>query len=291
MANESFVGKTYSLSGGNNSDAFYEQLRVVTDRCLAKDGSIKDVLLAVRNLSKNKQRLKRIVRMSSDSTRETFLVHTLQEEFSPLTQSVAAHLRELPLTKRWDRTLATSEEQYHLYMLEIELQNRLDTGSFQSCDAKLAFLPHCLRDLTANCRSTKRGEDYVCKGCSKECNINAVSKLLRRHGVKPYIWMTANLQSLFKRLRKEGKRVGVLGIACIPELVSGMRMCVRANVPVVGVPLDANRCARWWGEFYHNTVNRKQLETLLGKPVAITSSRQGTPAVSLIPQFSARNTA
>jgi hypothetical protein len=149
-------------------------------------------------------------------------------------------------------------------MLEIELQNRLDVKSFQKCDTKLAFLPHCLHDLTAECESTQRGEDYVCKGCSKVCNINAVSKLLRRHGVLPYIWMTANLQSLFRKLKKEGKHFGVLGIACIPELVSGMRMCAGAEVPVVGIPLDANRCARWWGEFYHNTVNLQQLEKLLG---------------------------
>jgi hypothetical protein len=31
----------------------------------------------------------------------------------------------------------------------------------------------------------------------------ADSRLLRRHGVQPYIWMTANLQSLFRRLRNE----------------------------------------------------------------------------------------
>jgi hypothetical protein len=92
-----------------------------------------------------------------------------------------------------------------------------------------------------------------------------VSKLLRRHGVIPYIWRTANLQSLFRRLRKEGKRVGVVGVACVPELVNGMRLCARANVPVIGMPLDANRCARWWGSFYPNTVNIRELERLLGE--------------------------
>lgn len=266
MMGNRFVGKTYSLyREGSNSDAYYEQLRVVTDHCLARTGNTKGLLSVAQSISKNKRRLKHIERVSSNSTIETFLVHKLRNEFSPFTTSVAEHLRELPLTKRWDRTLATSEEQYHLYMLEIELRNRLNSRAFQDCDTKLAFLPHCLRDLTVECQSKKRGEDYVCKGCSKICNINAVSKLLRRHGVQPYIWMTANLHSLFRKLKKEGKQLGVLGIACIPELVSGMRMCVDAEVPVVGIPLDANRCARWWGEFYHNTVNLQQLEKLLGE--------------------------
>jgi len=266
MMDKPFVGKTYSLYGaGSNSDAFYKQMRVVADQCLMHTDGIEECLVAVRNLGKDKRRLKRIAGASSNSTFESFVAHATRREFSPCTTSAAEHLRELPLTKRWDRTLATSVEQYHLYMLEIELQNRCSAKSFRECDTKLAFLPHCLRDLSAECQSAKRGEDYVCKGCSKGCNINAVSKLLRRHGVQPYIWMTANLRSLFRKLKKEGRRLGVLGIACIPELVSGMRMCADAEVPVVGIPLDANRCARWWGEFYHNTANLQQLETLLGK--------------------------
>ena len=243
-----------------------------------KSGSAQELLSILHGISRNKRRLERIGRTSSNSSIQSFLVHTLRNEFSVFTTSTAEHLRELPLTKRWDRTLATSEPQYHLYMLEIELQNRVNSGSFKECDPKLAFLPHCLHDLSAECQSARRGEDYVCKGCSKACNINAVSKLLRRHGVQPYIWRTANLRSLFARLKKEGRPVGVLGIACIPELVSGMRMCAAAEVPVVGIPLDANRCARWWGEFYHNTVNLQQLERLLGEETLIRASeRSQTP--------------
>ena len=266
MTEPSLVGKTYSLYGEwNNSDAYYALLHTVTDQCLTDNTPPEDLLSFVRRVSKNKRRLKRISRAPVDSGAESFLLHKLSAEFFPYTASVAKHLRDLPLAKRWDWALATSEEQYHLYMLEIELQNRLDAKAFQACDMKLAFLPHCLHDLTVECKSVIRGEDYVCKGCSSGCNINAVFKLLRRHGIQPYIWMTANLRTLFKRLRREGRHVGVLGIACIPELVRGMRMCVTAGVPVVGIPLDANRCARWWGEFHPNTVNVGQIELWIGE--------------------------
>lgn len=266
MTEKPFAGKTYSLYGiGRDSNNYYQQLGIVADHCLTTTGSIEELLSVVLNLTKNKRRLKRIARVSSNSTMETFLVHKLLKVFSPFTRSAAKHLRELPLKERWNRTLATSVEQYHLYMLEIELRNRLNAKSFRNCDTKLAFLPHCLHDLEAECQSAKQGEDYVCRECSRVCNINAVSKMLQRHGVQPYIWMTANLRSLFRKLKKEGKHLGVLGIACIPELVSGMRLCAGAEVPVVGIPLDANRCARWWGTFYPNTVNLKQLEKWLGQ--------------------------
>jgi hypothetical protein len=277
MMEKPFVGKTYSLYGiGSNSDNYYEQLRIVVNHWVANTGSIKELLSVVLDISKNKRRLKRIAKASSNSTIETFPVQKLLKEFSPFTKSVAEHLRELPLKKRWDRILATSEEQYHLYMLEIELRNRLNAKSFRNCETKLAFLPHCLRDLKAECQSAKHGDDYVCKMCSGVCNINAVSKMLHRHGVQHYIWRTANLRSLFGKLKKEGKHLGVLGIACIPELVSGMRLCANAELPVVGIPLDANRCSRWWGEFYHNTVNLQQLENLLSEGTPKRVSSEGT---------------
>ena len=269
---ETFRGKTYSLRLQNNdSDAFYTKLRVFADQCLV-DRSADQLLAIVEKISKNKRALKRMARSSSHPTIELQLLRSLHIEFSGFTTSVAEHLQELPLVKHWDRTLAASEEQYHLHMLEFELRNRLNAASFKTCDTKLAFLPHCLHDLTADCRSAQRGEDYVCKGCSKVCTINAVSKLLRRHGVRPYIWRTANLRSLFGRLKRQGKRVGVLGIACIPELISGMRMCASAGIDVVGIPLDANRCARWWGEFFPNSVNLRHLEWLLGEDTLVPAS-------------------
>jgi hypothetical protein len=57
--------------------------------------------------------------------------------------------------------------------------------------------------------------------------------------------------------------MGVLGIACVPELVMGMRLCESLNVPAVGVPLDANRCSRWLEECLETTYSLKELERLI----------------------------
>jgi hypothetical protein len=75
--------------------------------------------------------------------------------------------------------------------------------------------------------------------------------------------MKADLRKLFRDVKRGEDTPGVLGIACIPELVRGMRLCMKYDVPVVGVPLDANRCARWWGEFHWNSVNLNKLSALL----------------------------
>lgn len=257
-------GKTFSLHVDTpNSDGYYEKIADLADAFLKEIPDTRVLLTRIQTLSKSRRRLKNLAQDGANHSLDGFLINTLNNELSAYTRGVQAHLRGLSGLDRLDRTLTTSKEQYHLYMLEIELANRLFAGGFKASEKKLAFLPHCLRDLTADCRASQRDLDYVCKGCTDDCKVNRTTKLLRRHGVTPYIWMTANLQSLFKKLKREGTSLGVLGVACIPELVRGMRLCMRFGVPVVGLPLDANRCARWWGKFHWNTVNFGKLEQLL----------------------------
>jgi hypothetical protein len=42
-----------------------------------------------------------------------------------------------------------------------------------------------------------------------------------------------------------------------------MRMCAKLGIPVVGVPLNANRCARWMGEFYPTSVEMNEVERMV----------------------------
>ena len=75
--------------------------------------------------------------------------------------------------------------------------------------------------------------------------------------------MEGDIKQLAKYTLKEKKTFGVLGIACIPELIRGMRNCRKNNIPVVGIPLNANRCSRWFGEFFPNFVDLTELEKLV----------------------------
>jgi hypothetical protein len=148
-------------------------------------------------------------------------------------------------------------------MLEFELINRINRKKFFACDAKIALLPHCLRDLSKDCKASQNGLDYQCKHCSKNCFINEASKILSEQGIEPYIWMTSNLRTIARNNYKEKKSLGVLGIACIPELIRGMRACQKKGLPVIGMPLDANRCIRWMGDFNPNSINLEMLKKIM----------------------------
>lgn len=260
------AGKTYSLFGSEPSTAeYYRKISTLADRLLELTPDILDLIRTLEQASRKKRFLKKQLRVSVPSNNAFIhLVVTMARDLlAPHTVLVKAHLEELSFLKRWDATLFTSEEQYHVYMLLIELANRAWGEAFRRAERRIAFLPYCLRDLSANCRSGPGELDYICKGCSKDCYVNRVSTLLRETRVEPYLWMNASLKSLLRELRDREGSIGVLGVACIPELLRGMRLCIGLNIPMVGIPLNANRCMRWMGEFHPTSVDLDALGRLV----------------------------
>ncbi|MFA5183253.1 MAG: DUF116 domain-containing protein [Syntrophales bacterium] len=172
-------------------------------------------------------------------------------------------MKSLPLAKRADSTLSTTEEKYHLYMLEIELVNRIYREEFKRAEYKFALIAHCLRDFRPECRSVAGDIEAVCRSCTADCFIHLGSILLEKYAIKPYISVEMDQERLFRRLKQEHPSIGALGIACIPELAMGLRLCIRTGIPPVGIPLNANRCARWMSQAHETSFNLEQLEGLL----------------------------
>ena len=176
------------------------------------------------------------------------------------------HLRKVPLHKMFtDRELFCSREQYYLYLFEFELVNRVHKQTFMNANYRIALLPYCLKETQTDCKARPDEIDYACRGCIKTCYINKVSKVLRDHGVNPYIWSRGSLRTMFGKLSGKYGSIGVLGIACIVELIRGMRFCMKTGLPVMGIPLNANRCSRWMEKLLETSVDLEALESMLAK--------------------------
>jgi hypothetical protein len=257
-------GKTYTLFGNSNTTTnYYRVIKSLADRILESNPDIGLVLETLAKNSSRKRYLRKIITKPVNGECISDWLNLIDPELKQFTLKTDEHLKSLPLFKIWDRRLATSREQYHLYMLEIELTNRYYVTKFNHCDRKIALLPYCLQDFTVQCKASPKGFDYQCKGCSTGCFQNQTSTILKSKNIEPFIWMEGNMKGLAKETLKKGQRLGVFGIACIPELVWGMRQCRKYKIPVIGMPLNANRCSRWFGEFFPNSVNLKELESLV----------------------------
>ena len=256
-------GKTYSLFGDDTStDNYYRVIKSLADKIM-EQYDITTVLETIRKYSPKKAHLRKIIASGKVNTTISFCLNLIHEPLKSYTVKTKEHLRHLPVTKLWDRRLATTEEQYHLFMLEIELTNRMNKYRFLRSDHKISLQPHCLRDLSASCKAAYNEFDFQCRVCSKACFQNQVSRILKENHIEPYIWMGASISKAAREAYNDNKTFGILGIACIPELVFGIRKCLKYKIPAVGIPLNANRCARWFGEFHQNSVDLKELMQLL----------------------------
>jgi hypothetical protein len=256
-------GKTYSLfANGDDSESYFAEITRLADAFLQRCPDAKRLLGLIQKPGK-RHYLSGLTTTKTDRQTLKFIKETLRKSLSIYTQKVPDHLRSLPLTKRTDPTLTTTEEQYHLYMLEIELVNRSYRAEFKRAEYKFALLAHCLRDFRPDCRSTKGDIEAVCQGCTEDCLVHLGSVLLEKYGIKSYISVEIDQERLFKKLKQEHPSIGALGIACIPELAMGMRLCLRSGIPPIGIPLNANRCARWMSQAYETSFNVEQLEELL----------------------------
>jgi hypothetical protein len=257
-------GKSYSLFGNSTTTLdYYETVRMLADKILVMSDDLRKLIEEMSQFSTKKKALKNALKSNGYGNLMSDVLRLIDPHLNRFTESTEEHLRTIPVTKLWDRRLATTREQYHLYMIEIELTNRLFVAEFSSADRKIALLPYCLQDFSVKCKSEKNGFDYQCKHCSGRCFQNYASEILNINHIEPYIWMDGDMKQLAKYTLKENKSFGVLGIACIPELTFGMRNCRKHNIPVIGIPLNANRCIRWFGEFFPNSIDLTELEKLV----------------------------
>ncbi len=256
-------GKTYSLfAEGNDSERYYAEIKRLAGLFLDICPDERKLLGLIQRAGKTSL-LGSLKTTGPDRKTVRFVKETLKQSLSVYTQNVSHHLKSLPIAKRFDSTLTTTEEKYHLYMLEIELVNRIYREEFKRSRYKFALIAHCLRDFRPGCRSVKGDIEAQCKGCTDDCFVRQGSVLLERYGIKHYISVELDQKGLFRRLKQEHPSIGALGIACIPELAMGMRLCIRTGITPVGIPLNANRCARWMSQAHETSFNLEQLEELL----------------------------
>ncbi|MBM2813811.1 MAG: hypothetical protein HW421_573 [Ignavibacteria bacterium] len=257
-------GKTYSLFGNSSStNEYYIKIKELTDTIIEEEPNINSALKTLQQYSNKKRFLRKIIINPIKDKLISDWLNLINTELMPYTQKVKEHLRNLSFTKFRDKRLRITREQYHLYMLEIELTNRLFVNDFRNSAFKIALLPYCLQDFSMECKSEKNDFDYQCKHCSLSCYQNHASIILKKNQIEPYIWMDSDIKKLAMNTMKKGQSFGILGIACIPLLVWGMRKYRKKNIPVVGIPLNANRCKRWFGEFLPNSINLDELEKLV----------------------------
>ena len=192
------------------------------------------------------------------------------ESLGSYTANVENYLSEVRPGRYWHEDVifcGRRRVEYHLNMVGAEIMNRVYRKDFTATSKKAVILPACVRDRSASeCKAVYDGGAMLCRNCNGECIVNRLTLLGRQHGFK--VLMIPHESSLSSSKTEKpllDSDTGVVGVACILNLVSGGWMMRDMGIPVQCVLLDFCGCKNHWSrEGIPTGINVRQLERILG---------------------------
>ncbi|MGE5465392.1 MAG: DUF116 domain-containing protein [Betaproteobacteria bacterium] len=169
------------------------------------------------------------------------------------TTNVDRFLREQQPGHRWKEDVIFSARrrvEYHLNMVGAEIMNRAFRADFLNAKNKAVVLPACMRYYPKpQCKARSNGVSCECAECASQCRVNQLVKMGRKFGFS--VHLVPHESSVLSN--KGGKKlfgddVGILGIACVSNLISGGWKVKSFGIAPQCVLLDHCGCRKHWHE-------------------------------------------
>lgn len=134
--------------------------------------------------------------------------------------------------------------QYFFNMVCSEIMNDVYRKSFLDAKHKIIFLPACMRQQDRKCMSRKCRNGYKCVGCSSLCNVNRLRRLGEIYNF--YVRVIPHETDMNSIKNYDNNSYGIVGIACIINLVSGGFKALRLGFIPQCVLLEQVGCKNHW---------------------------------------------
>lgn len=156
-----------------------------------------------------------------------------------------------------------TEVEYHLNMVGAEIMNRLFREGFENRSRKAVLVPGCMKIDNKKCKAKEERLGEVCKVCDKNCNVGRITKKGLKECFETYI--ISHESSAFKNVNKKDKEdLGIVGVACVLNLISGGWKAESLGIPPQCVIIDYVGCSNHWDtEGFPTNINCKELEKIL----------------------------
>ena len=137
------------------------------------------------------------------------------------------------------------EVEYHLNMVGAQIMNEAYRKEFLKTKEKGLLLPSCMRIKDEkNCKAIKTEEGYICNSCSKNCNVNKYDKLGKKYNFQVYI--IPHESSISVKNKINDGHIGIIGVACVLNLISGGLKAKNLGFVPQCVFLDYCGCKDHW---------------------------------------------
>jgi uncharacterized protein len=157
------------------------------------------------------------------------------------------------------------ENEYHLNMVGAEIINRQQRAKFQHSPRKVVLLPTCMRNISKEkCKAHFIGDDLVCSHCRLNCNVDKITREMGHKGAEVYlIAHSSDFTKSLERWKME-PNVGLVGVACILNLLTGGYEMKELDIASQCVFLDYCGCKKHWDKKGISTqLNLNQLNSIV----------------------------
>ena len=138
----------------------------------------------------------------------------------------------------------TDKATYLLELLAFSIQDKRDRDAFNKASKTLIVMPDCLSLHNANCEKVDTPYGDVCKRCVQTCQGFGITDLAAKYRCK-VIFSKRKLTHQLEHYRETMGDYGVIGVACIKMLATGMRTAAEVDIPARGVLLNFSGCEHW----------------------------------------------
>lgn len=171
------------------------------------------------------------------------------ESIGQYTENVDRYLNEMRPKRYWKEDVifcGRRRVEYHLNMVGAEWLNLGYRNEFLEKNNRIVLVPTCMKLLAeGDCQAEAFGELYKCVQCTEACQVNAVSQLKDEYGFKLYM-VPHNSSLKNSPLEAPLDDVGIVGVSCVLNLISGGWMLNEMNIPAQCVLLDYCGCKGHW---------------------------------------------
>ena len=137
------------------------------------------------------------------------------------------------------------EVEYHLNMVGAEIMNKSLKNEFDNRPRKALLLPGCMRLSEENCKAKQTNLGLKCMSCLKQCNVKELTGIGYDYGFEVYI-VSHESSAFSKATKKDRDELGIIGVACVSNLIAGGWKSKSLNIPAQCVLLNKSSCKNHW---------------------------------------------
>lgn len=191
-----------------------------------------------------------------------------KEVLGGYTEKVDAFLEMEERSYRWREdyiSCGRKRVEYHLNMVGAQMMNQAYRPSFLLTKEKRLLLPGCMRaHCSKDCKARFTAQGLVCTQCTKDCKVSQYTILGEEKGFTVYI--VPHESSMGKSKQIGQQQIGIIGVACVLNLISGGLKAVELGFVPQCVLLDYCGCsAHWTKEGIVTDININRLLEVFGE--------------------------